>query len=89
LSRQSSNASAKDEPCGWMMKSTWQVVPPKAAAVCPDSTSSIVVVPSERHVEMGVRVDAAREDVLAGRVDDLVGFDVERLADQRDLSPST
>ena len=28
-----------------MKKSTWQVVPPKAAAVWPDSTSSIVVVP--------------------------------------------
>ena len=28
-----------------MMKSTWQVVPPNAAAVWPDSTSSIVTVP--------------------------------------------
>ena len=28
-----------------MMKSTWVVVPPKAAAVWPDSTSSIVTVP--------------------------------------------
>ena len=28
-----------------MTKSTWQVVPPKAAAVWPDSTSSIVTVP--------------------------------------------
>ena len=43
--RQSASASAKLEPCGWMMKSTWVVVPPKAAAVWPDSTSSIVTVP--------------------------------------------
>ena len=43
--RQSSKAAAKDWPCPWMMKSTWQVVPPNAAAVCPDSTSSIVTVP--------------------------------------------
>ena len=28
-----------------MQKSTWQVVPPNAAAVWPDSTSSIVTVP--------------------------------------------
>ena len=28
-----------------MQKSTWQVVPPNAAAVWPDSTSSIVIVP--------------------------------------------
>ena len=26
-------ASAKVAPCGWMMKSTWQVVPPNAADV--------------------------------------------------------
>ena len=38
----------------------------------------------ERHVEMRVRVDPAREDVLPGRVDHLVRLDVERLADQRD-----
>ena len=41
----SSTASANVCPCGWMMKSTWQVVPPNAAEVCPDSTSSIVTVP--------------------------------------------
>src|SRR4051812_18872122 len=38
-------ASPNVWPRGWMMKSTWQVVPPNAAEVCPDSTSSIVVVP--------------------------------------------
>ena len=43
--RQSSSAAANVWPCGWMTKSTWQVVPPNAAAVCPDSTSSIVTVP--------------------------------------------
>ena len=42
---QSSSASAKVEPCGWMTKSTWQVVPPNAAERWPDSTSSIVTVP--------------------------------------------
>ena len=45
FARHSAIASPKVEPCGWMMKSTWQVVPPKAAAVWPDWTSSIVVVP--------------------------------------------
>ena len=39
---------------------------------------------AERHVEMGVRVDRAREHELAGRVDHAVGVDVERRADQRD-----
>jgi hypothetical protein len=72
-----------------MMKSTWQVVPPNGRRDLADSTSSIVVVPPKGHVEMGVRVDAARKDVLAARVDHLVGLDVERLADQRDRSPST
>ena len=67
-----------------MTKSTWQVVPPNAAAVWPDSTSSIVTVPAERHVQVRVRVDCAGQHVLAGGVDDLVGLDVERLADQRD-----
>ncbi len=43
--RQSSSAAAKVCPCGWMTKSTWQVVPPNAADVWPDSTSSIVTVP--------------------------------------------
>ncbi len=43
--RHSSSAAANVCPCGWMMKSTWQVVPPNAAAVWPDSTSSIVTVP--------------------------------------------
>src|SRR3954469_4672089 len=45
FARHSSIASANVAPCGWMMKSTWHVVPPNAADVCPDSTSSIVVVP--------------------------------------------
>ena len=41
----SSSASANVWPCAWMQKSTWQVVPPNAAAVWPDSKSSIVTVP--------------------------------------------
>ena len=40
--------------------------------------------PAERHVEMRVRVDAARQHVLAARVDHAVGGHVERLADQGD-----
>jgi hypothetical protein len=39
--------------------------------------------PAERHVEVRVRVDAARQQVLAARVDHAVRVDVERLADQR------
>src|SRR5207248_9675453 len=39
---------------------------------------------AERHVEMRVRVDTARQDELAGRVDHLVRLDVQRLADQGD-----
>ena len=39
---------------------------------------------AERHVEMRVRVDAARQDVLAGGVDRPVGRDVEIGADERD-----
>ena len=68
-----------------MQKSTWQVVPPNAAAVWPDSTSSIVDRAAERHVEVGVRVDA-RPGARTCRVAsiDAVGLDVERLADQRD-----
>ena len=45
LTFQSASASAKLVPWAWMQKSTWQVVPPRAAARWPDSTSSIVVVP--------------------------------------------
>ncbi len=36
------------------------------------------------HLEVRVRVDGSRQDVLAGRVDDLVRLNVERLADQGD-----
>src|SRR2546429_503681 len=37
LDFQSASASPNVEPCGWMQKSTWQVVPPNAADVWPDS----------------------------------------------------
>ena len=40
--------------------------------------------PAERHVEMRVRVDAPRQDVLARRVDDAIRIDVERLTQHRD-----
>ena len=45
FSCQPASASANDWPWPWMQKSTWHVVPPNAAAVCPEVTSSIVTVP--------------------------------------------
>jgi hypothetical protein len=75
LLRQSSIASLNVEPGGWMMKSTWHVVPPKAAAVCPDSTSSIVV------------VDVA--DVVVRRCDDAAAFDQNGHADLLSRPSST
>src|SRR6185369_10431513 len=41
--------------------------------------------PAERHVEVSVDVDAARQQVLAGGVDDPIGGHVERGADGGDL----
>ncbi len=67
-----------------MTKSTWVVVPPNAAAVWPDVDVVDRHRPAERHVEVRVRVDAARQHVLPGGVDDAIGVDVERLADERD-----
>src|SRR5215213_6795877 len=40
--------------------------------------------PAERHLHVGVRVYRARDNVLAARVDDLVGPHVERLPDEGD-----
>src|SRR5215211_4436446 len=40
--------------------------------------------PAERHLHVGVRVDRARDDVLAARVDHRVGLHVERLPDEGD-----
>ena len=59
---------ANDCPGVWMQKSTWHVVPPNAAAVCPEVTSSIVTVPPNG-MSRWVRVDAAGEHVLPTRVD--------------------
>ncbi len=42
---QDASESVKDVPGAWMQKSTWVVVPPRAAARWPDSTSSTVTVP--------------------------------------------
>ena len=57
------------------------VVPPSAAATVPDSKSSADrMVAGERHVQVGVRVDAAGKDELAGRVDHAVGGGGERRA---------
>jgi hypothetical protein len=60
FARQLSSACANVWPCAWMMKSTWHVVPPNAAEVCPDFDVVDRHRPAERHVEMRVRVDAAR-----------------------------
>ena len=46
------------------------VVPPHAAARVPVSNVSIAVGAAERQLHVGVRVDAAGDHVLAGRVDD-------------------
>jgi hypothetical protein len=74
-------------PRYWIAKSTRQVVPPKAAAMVPVSKSSVDVGAAERHVEMGVDVDAAGHDVLARGVDGavrLVAMGREVAADGRD-----
>ena len=48
-------------------------MPPCAAAIVPDLEIVGRRRAAERHVEMRVHVDAAGEDVFAGRVDDPVG----------------
>ena len=68
----------------WMQKSTWLVVPPNAADVWPDSTSSIVTVPPNGMSRCVCGSTQPGQHVLAARVDDPVGRDVERLADQGD-----
>jgi hypothetical protein len=64
LPRHSSSASAKVAPFGWMTKSTWQVVPPAGGR----GLARLDVVDRDRapegHVEVRVRVDTAREQVL-------------------------
>ncbi len=81
---QSSSAAANVEPCGWITKSTWQVVPPNAAAVCPDSTSSIVTVPPNGMSRCVCGSMQPGSTYLPCGVDHPVGLDVERLADQGD-----
>src|SRR5690242_579109 len=83
FARHSSSADAKVRPCGWMTKSMWQVVPPKAAAVWPASTSSIVTVPPNGMSRCVCGSTQPGSTYLPG-VDDPVGRHVERLADQRD-----
>ena len=53
----------------WIAKSTIVVVPPHAAARVPVSNVSDGVRAAEGHLHVGVAVDAAGDDVLAGRVD--------------------
>ena len=69
---QVSSASRMRVPRAWMAKSTMVVVPPNAAARVPVSKSSARRGAAERHVEVGVGVDAAGDHVHAGGVDDLV-----------------
>ena len=81
---QSSMPAVNDFPRVWMAKSMWQVVPPNAQEVCPDSKSSTVTVPPKGMSKCVCGSTHPRQDVLAGRVDHPVGVDVERRADQRD-----
>ena len=64
---QSSHAWCSVWPLYWIAKSTMVVVPPNAAAM----RAGLEVVgrrrAAERHVEVRVDVDAARQDVLARR----------------------
>ena len=71
-------------PAAGCTKSTWQVVPPRAAARWPDSTSSIVTVPPNGMSRCVCGSTAPGSTYLPGRVDHAVGLDVERLADQGD-----
>ena len=67
-----------------MQKSTWQVVPPRAAARWPDSTSSIVVVPPNGMSRCVCGSTAPGRTYLPDASITRVGGDVERLADQGD-----
>ena len=49
------------------------VVPPESAARVPEEKSRRRMRAHEGHFEMRVRVDAARHDVAAGGVEDMVG----------------
>ena len=66
-------ALAERRPAAWTAKSTIDVVPPKAAARVPVSNVSLANVAAEGQLHVRVDVDAARDHVLAGRVDGLVG----------------
>ena len=67
-----------------MMKSTWQVVPPNAAEVWPDSTSSIVTVPPNGMSRCVCGSTPPGSTYLPPASITLSACDVERLADQRD-----
>ncbi len=66
---QASSPARSELPLVWMAKSMIIVVPPQAAARVPVSKVSADVVPAEWHLHVGVGVDAARQHVLARRVD--------------------
>src|SRR5689334_9464024 len=72
LERHSEIASATVEPCGWMMKSTWQVVPPKAAEarehVLPARGDHLVRARLERLADQrdGLVLDVDVRDVVVG-----------------------
>jgi hypothetical protein len=79
LACHSARPSYTDSPARWTAKSTIVVTPPHAAAIVPVSNVSDANGAAERQLHVGVGVDAARDDVLAGGVDDPVGGDAERL----------
>ena len=84
FSKYFSSAWGNVSPGVCMQKSISVVVPPNAAETVPGGEVVARDGSSEEHLEVRVRVDRARDHVLAGGVDDLVGGNVERLADQRD-----
>ena len=67
-----------------MQKSTWLVVPPNAAAVWPDSTSSIVVVPPNGMSRCVCGSTPPGSTYLPVASMTLSACDVERLADEGD-----
>ena len=60
------------------------VVPPWAAAIVPVSKSSVEVMSPSRHVEVRVRVDAARHHVAPRRVEHRIGLRRQALPNARD-----
>ena len=72
LACHASRPSRSDVPLDWTAKSMIVVVPPNAAARVPRLERVLGEGAAERQLHVGVDVDAAGDDVLAGRVDGAV-----------------